>query len=94
MGNIINMLKKMLKSDDIIQTSFKVLALDPEILSGYNGSLGWFLTCLVDEGKLPEGVIYVGSGKDEGLIEAIYYKDATDQEKIKEFLEEFNISVE
>ncbi|MDD5145445.1 MAG: hypothetical protein PHF44_01140 [Candidatus Pacebacteria bacterium] len=73
---------------------YKVLQVNKELLKDYHDSLGWFLTCQLDEGKLPDYVIYIGTRKMEKELEGIYHEKMTNKEAIEKYLNEQGIKVE
>lgn len=73
---------------------YQVIDFDPEISKGFH-DLHWFLTCQLDEGKLPMGVLYMGPiGNDQMKIEVIFDERSINQEKIENYLKKTGINAE
>lgn len=94
MREIFQKIAKLLQGKYIEKIVYRVIKCDKEVLKDYSGSLHWFLTCLVDTGKIPKGAIYIGTQTGEKIIEAFYDKRMTDEQTIERFLNEHGIEVE
>lgn len=87
-------IEKILAGKDVEKAFFRVISVNQDVLSKYHNSLGWMLTCLVDQGKLPSGAFYVGTGKTEKEVIAYFYKPEQTVESVKDFLADQGVEVE
>lgn len=86
-NRIIDFFERLWNPKYLKKVRFVVINFNKNKLAKYNYSVHWFLTQMLDKGKLPLGVIYIGTyGKNETNIVAYYNEKKIKLKDIKKFL--------